>query len=133
MLHTQRREFCFSTRWNGPRTSPLEIHMKRKNFVCRDQHTVEPIHFMEKMNALLIEPKELHRDLKRISFPELLPVTYVHVDDEDRSNAPTGIVRCQTESVEKTVSRTIERQHIVSNVHVTVVVDPFRVDRVTVA
>ncbi len=84
------------------------------------------------MNALLVETNQPCRHLKFIAFPEFLSITDIHVDDEDRSNAAPCVVHAEAQIVKKTIRRAIESKHIVRDVHVTVVVDPLCMDRVTV-
>ena len=81
---------------------------------------------MEQDQALLVAGQELGRHLQCVPLERLLAVGDVKFGHEHRAAALPAIFFTQAEAVEHGVGGVVERQHVVGDVHVAVVVDPLR-------
>ena len=83
---------------------------------------------MRQMQALVVGAEDLRRDPHPRPDQEFVLIERVGLGHESALAGPPPVVEAEIEPVEQQVGRLVEQHHVIGQVHMAVVVDPFGQD-----
>ena len=117
-------------RRHRPHASIGQINVQGQQFIGRCEISFgRMIHLVPEMNSFLVAIQDPGCEAKRVAFVNLLDISNVHIGDEGRGVGFCLVVVRKLEKFQHGVRRVIEGQDIERNVHVPIVIDPFRSNR----
>lgn len=81
---------------------------------------------MEQHQAPVVAGEQARRHRQLVPLHDLLTIGDVHLAHEHRAAGLPPVILAQHQAIERRIGRVIEDQHVEGDVHVAVVVDPFR-------